>query len=248
MHNAEIHELVVAAFGGPAHPLAPWYAALLDASAPLCAFTAAHANKIRKKARLADEAATRRDLRCELAVAAALVDRRSPLVYEPPAANGQRRPDFLLRYKGHSDVFVEVSRMRPAASPEHDPTIRLAALLCGKLGQLAAGAPNLLVVVSDADAYDAATVSALLVALRQRADARDDAFFAFRGLDGARAFLQALPRLSAILVVMPVAVQSVLAPHRGARHALPADLARAIAGWKLATTIGPNDAGEDGLL
>jgi hypothetical protein len=239
MSAAQIRELVSAAFGSAHHPLAPWYAALLAEAPALRAFGEANAAKIRKKARHARTAEELRDLRCELAAAAALADRRSPLSYEPLAATGGRGPDFLLRHKGHSDVYVEVSRLRPPRDEERDPAGRLAAMVCGKLGQLVAGAANLLIAVSDGDLYTADDVAATIHALRRRADGRDDAFFAFRGLPGARSFAQLLPRLSAVYTAAPAAPAEALFLHPQARHALPADLARAAAGWGLAATIGP---------
>lgn len=239
MNAAHIRQLVVAAFGGPTHPLAPWYATLLAERPTLHDWTLANATKIRKKVRHAGEVEALRDLRCELAVAAALVDRRSPLTYEPLAAEGRRGPDFLLRYKGHTEVYVEVSRLRPAQGEERDPAARLAAVLCGKLGQLVAGVANLLVLVSDAGPYTADDLSATLQRLRRRADARDDAYFAFRGLAGARAFHQLLPRLSAVLLVVPVPLADVLCVQAQARHQLPPALARGIATWCLAARIGP---------
>jgi hypothetical protein len=206
---------------------------------------AANATKIRKKARHANDPETIRDLRCELAVAAALADRRSALVYEPLAAEGRRGPDFLLRHKGRSNVYVEVSRLRPArghaseadAQRVRDPTGRLAAVLCGKLSQLIAGAANLLVLVSDDGPFSADEIAMVVQSLRRRAEAKDDAFFAFRGLPGARAALQLLPRLSGVLVVAPPATDTLVA-HTMARHPLPTDLARAAARWGLGTSIG----------
>jgi hypothetical protein len=238
--NTEIAEILASAFGSPAHPLAGWYAGLLEATPPLRAFTAAHATKIRKKARLAATAEAERDLRCELAVAAALAaDRRSPLGYEPLAAAGKRGPDFLLRHKGHTDVYVEVSRLRPAQSAARDPAERLAAVLSGKLGQLTSGAANLLVLVSDDGPFGADDIAATIQGLRRRADAKDDAYFAFRGLAGARALHQTMPRLSGVLAVAPAAADSCLYLQPQARHPLPADLARAAARWGLGATIGP---------
>lgn len=238
MPNAEITALLMAAFGNSAHPLASWYGELLADNAALRAFVAANAPKIRKKLRQARDPEAERDLRCELAVAAALADRRSPLQYEPLAAANKRGPDFLLRHKGHTDVYVEVSRLRIARDPEAAQTNRLAALLCGKLGQLAPAAANLLVVISDVGPVTAADLAALLAGLRRRADARDDAFFAFRGLDGARAFLQTVPRLSAALVTAPSIASDTFLPHTQARHALPADLARSAAAWALGERVG----------
>lgn len=242
MSAGEVRELLAAAFGGPGHPLAGWYGELLADLPPLRAFTAANASKIRKKARHAADAEARRDLRCELAVAAALADRRSPLVYEPLAAAGGRGPDFLLSHKGHTPVYVEVSRMRPARGRAPDPAARLAAVLCGKLEQLAAGAANLLVIVSDDRPYGADEVAATIQGLRRRAEARDDAYFAFRGLAGARALYQTLPRLSGVLVVAPAAPAEALHLPGGARRPLPDELARAAAGWGLAARVGRPDS------
>jgi hypothetical protein len=237
MSQREIQELLAAAFGGAAHPLAGWYAELL-AAAPLRDFTAANATKIRKKVRHASGPEEQRDLRCELAVAAALADRRSPLIYEPLSAEGRRGPDFLLRHKGHTAVYVEVSRLRPARGQERDPEGRLAAVLCGKLGQLTAGAPNMLVLVSDDGPFSAVTVEATIQSLRRRADAKDDAYFAFRGLLGTKALHQTLPRLAALLVVAPASGASTLFVHQQARHSLPAEVLRAAPRWRLAETIG----------
>jgi hypothetical protein len=232
-----LHSLLTAAFGSENHPLAIWYAGRLTATPVLREFTTAHASKIRKKARLATTAELQRDLLCELAVAAALAnDRRSPLSYEPLAAAGRRGPDFLLRHKGHTDVYVEVSRLRPAQSVERAPGERLAGVLCGKFGQLAAGAANLLVLVSDDGIFDEATVASAVQGLRQRADARDDAFFAYRGLAGVRAFHQCLPRLSAILIAAPAAADVLFVP-MSARRPLPADLVRSARAWQIGAML-----------
>jgi hypothetical protein len=239
--NRDTHELLTTAFGNATHPLALWYAPLL-ADGALRTFTAAHAAKIRKKVRNAPEPEALRDLQCELAVAAALADRRSPLVYEPLAAQARRGPDFLLRHKGHTEVYIEVARLRPARNEAADPLERLAGVICGKLDQLASGAANLLVVFSDAGPFNADAITAALQALRRRAAAKDDAYFAFRGLNGARAFQQCLPRLSGILLSTPAAANDSLYTHPQARHQLPPDLVRSIAGWTLAERLGPAGA------
>ncbi|NJN16253.1 MAG: hypothetical protein HC822_08240 [Oscillochloris sp.] len=241
MSATDIQALVAAAFGSAEHPLAAWYAGMLGSVPPLRAFTATYATKIRKKARQAPAPAEQRDLRCELALAAALcTDRRSPLVYEPLAAAGRRGPDFLLRHKDHSEIYVEVSRLRPSRTSERDPAERMAGALCGKLEQLPAGAANLLVLISDAGPFAADAITTTIQNLRRRAADRDDPYFAFRGLDGARAFQRGLPRLSALLVVAPAEATQSLWLHAQARHQLPADLARTVASWRISTLIGPN--------
>ncbi|MDZ4720656.1 MAG: hypothetical protein SH847_19550 [Roseiflexaceae bacterium] len=240
MSAAELNALAAAVFGTGSHPLATWYAERLAAIPPLRAFTTAYTSKIRKKARSATTIDPLRDLYCELAVAAALTaDRRSSVIYEPMAAAGQRGPDFLLRYKGHTTIYIEVSRLRPAQSPERVPAERLAAMLCGKLEQLASGAANLLVLVSDDGPFGDETIRATIQGLRLRADAKDDAYFAFRGLASASMLHQTLPRLSGILAVAPAVHNETLFLYAQARHALPADLVRAVRTWNLSSSIGP---------
>ena len=241
MLNTELKALIAAVFGSGTHPLAGWYAELLLATPPLRIFTSEYTTKIRKKARQAITPDPQRDLRCELAVAAALAaDRRHSVIYEPLAAASRRGPDFLLRYKGHTQVYVEVSRLRQAQSRDRDPSERLAAVLCGKLGQLTTGAANLLVLVSDDGWFDDTLIQATIQSLRQRADAKDDAYFAFRGLAGARLFHQTLPRLSGIVTVAPAVSSDALVLYPHARHPLPEDLARVVRNWKLSSSIGPS--------
>ncbi len=238
--NAATAALIKAAFGSPDYPLAAWYAGLLVSIPPLAVFTSAHTTKIRKKARLADTPAAQRDLRCELAVAALLAaDRRSLLRYEPLAAAQRRGPDFLLRYKGHTDVYSEVSRLRPPAVSERDPEERFAAVLCGKLSQLIAGAANLLVLVNDAGAFTEVAINAAIAGLRRRASAGDDVYFALRGLSGARELQRRLPVLTGVLLASPGLQTQTLMLLAGARHALPPDLARTIDGGNLAQLLGP---------
>jgi hypothetical protein len=237
--NQATSALLAAAFGSEHHPLAIWYATLLDANAVLREITAANAPKIRKKSRRAITPDDQRDLRCELAVAALLADRRSPLTYEPTAAELRRGPDFLLQHKGHTPVYAEVSRLRPATSPERDPRERLAAVISGKLRQLAPSAPNLLALVNDDAPLSESDVGAAITGLRRRADAKDDAFFAFRGLAGARELFRQLPLLAAVLVATTSQPAQVVYLLPGARHPLPPDLARTLATRNLAALVGP---------
>lgn len=240
-------QLIEAALGSPSHPLAGWYAALLAATPGLRDFTVAHASKIRKKVRHAGDSGAQRDLRCELAVAGLLAaDRRSTLVYEPMAAHHRRGPDFLLRHKGHTALYVEVTRLRRTAAEAQDRSGKLAALVCGKLGQLVAGAANLLVIVSDSGRYSGEEVAGAVRLLRQRADAKDDAFFAFRGLASARELHQQLLLLGGVLVAAPATGHNDHWAQPAARRALPPDLVRALSAWNLAELVGAEADGEAG--
>lgn len=140
-----------------AAPLAGWIAA----SPRFAAFVATHRDKIRKKAKGARDAAALEDLHFELATAQALLrDRHCALVYEPRVQGQRRAPDFALTYRVSTALMLEVTRLRPApvadddrtgvpeagTSPGQPAAIRLQALLCAKLGQLAPQTTNVLVV------------------------------------------------------------------------------------------------------
>jgi hypothetical protein len=236
-----IQQLLIAAFGDLTQPLASWFAEPLAHSVPLQQFTASNAKKIRKKVRHAQDAQSLRDLQCELAVAMVLVDRRSPLIYEPLAATHQRGPDFLLCHKGHTDLYVEVSRIRPAGTELRDANERLAAIVCGKLNQLASGAANILVLISDDQPYPVEAIAGTLRQLQQRADAADNAYFAFRGLSNSRTFHQTMPRLSAVHIATPTVAINTWHFPKQARFQLPADLLRSTNKWDVSSKVGQSE-------
>lgn len=146
-----INELVQSICGVSDHPLAPFLRQWCDESRPFIAFAQTHASKIRKKARLAPLDDELTDLLAELAVAAFLVrDRRFTVLYEPYRATGLRGPDFQVVFKTHASFHVEVTRLRlldPAGDNPAGAALKLARVLCDKIGQLPAGMTNLLAVV-----------------------------------------------------------------------------------------------------
>lgn len=229
-------QLLLSAFGSATHPLAEWYTPMLSTQPLVCEFIAANSRKIHKKVRQASDPESLRDLRCELAVATMLLDRRSPLVYESPLQTGKRAPDFLLTHKGHTPVAVEVTRLRMAQAGGTTSANRLMATICGKLGQLQPAMANLLVIVNDDQPCDSAERPVLLAGLQRRAMAGDNAFFAYRGLPDARSAYQGLTRLSGVLLVETTAPE-VLLPCPLARQPLPPDLLRQIATWELAGLV-----------
>jgi hypothetical protein len=247
MAQPTTNELLLALFGRAEHPPAQWYAGVLDCSAPLRAFAWDYRTKIRKKVRNAADSATTRDLRCELAVAALLADdRRHTLTYEPLAAANRRGPDFLLVYKGHTSVYVEVTRIRPRTTAARDPHECLAAAIVGKLAQLANDGANLLVLVNDDEPIAPTVISVVVQRLRRKVEAKDDAYFAFRGLEGSRAFHRQIVRLSGVVLATPADGPQGLAALPGARRSLPPELARAMHAWDLVALLGAPDAREEG--
>jgi hypothetical protein len=175
-------------------PLAGELGAWLTESARFEAFADAHRDKIRKKLRGATDADARRDVRAELLVARLLLaDRGIELAFE---AHGSTRggPDFAVTYRGGRPFNLEVTRPhRPMTADDPRPIL-------AKLHQLPTGSANVLLIAvagTDAGTLDTATA---VKTVRARADARDDAFFAARGLETAKRFYERFLRLGAVIV------------------------------------------------
>jgi environmental stress-induced protein Ves len=227
-------ELIAYLFGQANQPLAQWCARRFAVSSRFAEFIDAQRSKVRKKVRLAADYETQRDLWCELAVASQLTNERSFVVsYEPLAAQGSS-PDFGVQFKGHTQLYVEVTRARIAPSGSQiAPEARLAALLCGKLRQLPAGAPSLLVLFTDGFSLAGMDLDQALRLLRQRAGAKDDAFFAFRGLAGAKAFQKQIALLSGVLLVPTNGAPLVVWQHRAARLQAPPEVFKLLSRWEI---------------
>jgi environmental stress-induced protein Ves len=227
-------ELIVYLFGQADHPLAQWCARRFATSPRFVEFIDAQRSKVRKKVRLAADHETQRDLLCELAVAYQLTNERSFAVsYEPLAAQGSS-PDFGVQFKGHTQLYLEVTRARVArGGSQIGAEARLAALLCGKLRQLPAGAASLLVLVTDGFSLAGMDLDQALRLLRQRADAKDDAFFAFRGLEGVKAFQKQIALLSGVLLLSTSGAPLVVWQHRAARHQAPPEVFKLLNRWEI---------------
>jgi hypothetical protein len=216
------HDVTGTGIGGElAAELAGW----LASSSRFAAFVEAHRSKIHKKlGRAADEASVR-DVRAELAVARLLLtDRRFELTFEAYGRGGG--PDFTVTYRAGRPFNLEVTRLRrpPDAAA-------VAGVVLGKLRQLPPSSPNLLVVGVEGDAADAVDVGAGVRALRARADRKDDAYFAFHGIDGTRTFYERLLRLGGVIVWCETAAADRRAAswaNGSARIALPQATTRAV--------------------
>jgi hypothetical protein len=168
--------------------------AWLAGSARFRDFVAAHRDKIRKKLRTAADADGRHDVRAELRVAHLLLaDRRIRLAFEAHGA-GRRGPDFTLEYRDHPAFDLEVTRMRrdPAEATDGGP-------LLAKLRQLSTGRANVLLVALQGPRAEAFDIATAVRGLRARADAKDEAFFTRRGIEGSRAFYDRFLRLGAVI-------------------------------------------------
>jgi hypothetical protein len=188
-------------------------------------FVTANQNKIRKKLSTTDEEA-RQDVRAELLVARALLaDRRFELAFEA-YGSGQTGPDFTATFRANQQFNIEVTRLR--GEGESDPAAevsKLANVIAGKLRQLPADRPNGLLIASLGRTLGGAPVDAALRALKSRAEARDDEFFARRGLKTARDFHARSLLLGGIFVLD--ANDALFVANPEARRALPTDVVAA---------------------
>jgi hypothetical protein len=179
---------------GPGVALAPELAAWLAGSPRFAAFMASHRSKVRKKLRGAADDAAVRDVRAELAVARLLLsDRHFELAFEAYGRIGG--PDFTVAYRAARPFNIEVTRMRR----EPDATA-VAGVVLGKLRQLPPSIANLLLVAVDEGAAGDADVGAAVRKLRAHADAKDEAYFAFRGIAGTRTFYDRFLRLAGVVI------------------------------------------------
>jgi hypothetical protein len=212
---------------GPGDPMAEELAGWLAGSARFRAFAEAHRDKIRKKLRTASDTEAMRDVRAELQTARLLLmDRRIDLAFEA-YGSGKAGPDFTVSFRGERSFNLEVTRLR--GMPR---TTGYGAPLLAKLHQLPPSSPNVVLVAVEGDSAEAFDVAAATRALRSRADAKDEAFFVARGLEGTRGFYERYLRLGAVLVWCEAAAAGArvaLWINRSARIALPERAARACA-------------------
>ena len=222
--------LLISLFGDIGHPLATRCAERLLTTPRFRTFLETYRGKIHKKFRTLEGPGSWQDLWLELWTAARLLaDKRFAVAYETFAAQKVRGPDLTATFRTHVVCHIEIKHVRAELS-----TTKWAEVLCDKLRQLPAGASNVLLVGTGAQIVEACTAEAALRDLGQRAQRGEDVFFQRYGLAGARAYARDVVRLSGVLRVaewdLASAAQCGLWRNPAARHALPPDLARALAG------------------
>jgi hypothetical protein len=221
-----VERLAEELFDGSSHdPISDEIAAWLAGSRRFRSFVEAHRVKIRKKLRGASDIEARRDVRAELGAAyQLLIDRRMGLAFEA-YGSGKGGPDFTVTFRGEQSFNVEVTRLRRAPDVPGD-----GGWLLTKLRQLPPSAPNAVLVATGGASAEAFDVAGVVRTLRARADAKDDAFFTSRGLDGTRGFHQRYRRLGAVMVWCEGAAgdaRAALWSNPSARIPLPERAARA---------------------
>ncbi|MEF2277279.1 hypothetical protein V3W47_03145 [Deinococcus sp. YIM 134068] len=232
--RGQIDELVREVCGADDHPLAPVLRRWCGDSRPFLAFVEAHASKLRKKARLVASPNEFADLLAELAVASLLArDRRFTVLYEPGRAAGVRSPDFGVTFRTNVALNVEVTRLRHPELTGMAPSetaLRLARVLCDKIGQCPPGAVNLLAVVLPPGAASDGLVPTAVRLLERLSQSEVGRPSPELRLEDVRAFLRGRQRLSAVALCSftgewePSTVRLWLNPQ--AKHPLPAEVGR----------------------
>lgn len=228
-------DLIESIFAGQDATLRAEFAGWVRDSRRFAAFAEVYRGKIRAKLRHARDEGGLRDVRAELAAAAALLSEPGfSLEYEKYAAARTRGPDFTVTFKTHTPFNVEVRRIRGGELDTADAetrTAKLIAVLLDKAGQMPPSIPNVLWLSADGP-IDADELAGAVATLRRLAERKDDDYFARRGYRGAADFLGQYQRLSGI--VRPADGGLALWLNPLARHRLPADLAAALGRLKTA--------------
>jgi hypothetical protein len=196
----------------------------IESSPRFSAFISANQDKVRKKFTNSDDEEHRQDVRAELLVAyLMLADRRFEVLFE---AYGARRvgPDLTVTFRANQRFNLEVTRLRATGDPETAGGVpRLANVITGKVRQLPGDSPNALVIVGRRLPLDQEVLIAAGRLLKLHTDARDDAFFAYRGLKDARDFYAQYLHLGGVFVVDEASTPpgALFWSNREARHPLP---------------------------
>ena len=210
---------------GPDDPMTEELLTWLSGSARFRSFAETYRDKIRKKFRKATDPDVLRDVRAELQVAHLLLaDRRFDLAFEA-YGSGRVGPDLTVTFRGARSFNLEITRLRRPPSGESNGSPLLA-----KLRQLPPSSANAVLLAIDGDTAAALDIDAIVRTFRSRADAKDEPFFAKRGLDGSRGFYERFLRLGGALVWCEAAVGDARASlwiNRSARIALPERAIRA---------------------
>jgi hypothetical protein len=118
---------------------------------------------------------------------------------------------------------VEVTRLRRAATEA-----AVGGAILGKLRQFPPGIANVLVIAVEDAGLAADGIGAAIRTIRARADAKDEAFFTERGIDGSRVFWDRFLRLGAVMVWPLDSVDAAAWVNGSARIAVPLRARRTI--------------------
>jgi hypothetical protein len=206
-------ELLSFLFDHSSHPLRAQVDMWLSSSKRFRLFVETNDKKIRKKLLTAQEDEAAQDLGRELETAYLLLqEARFALDYEKRLAGKTQTPDFLLTFKTHIPLGVEVTRLRGGELPGEESSgeedfgsharleRRLGGVICRKLGQMTPGMANLLIVAADSSSVCQVELEQVMAELKRRAEQREPALFSQNHFRTPADFFRDFLRLSTLLV------------------------------------------------
>lgn len=181
-------------FDGQSHALSTQTRAWLASSRRFLTFAEAAKSKIRKKIRAAQTPDSVAAVALEFETAYLLLRERAFSVeYEPSVAGQTRAPDFAVTFTAHSTFMLEVTRL-------HGAPPAIADAVCGKLGQLAAGRSNVVLIGSPGPALTQGVLHEVMRDLQQRAERQDSTVLRQSRFRDRAQFFQQYRRLSEVLL------------------------------------------------
>lgn len=187
--------------------LTPVFRQWLSTSRRFRTFAEEYQTKIRSKLRGARDAEALQDLLFELEIARWLLqEKRFHLAYEPQTMRSGPRPDFTVSFTTKVHFQVEVTRIHTTAE-ENAPVEtlvegyqrKLLSVISGKLSQLKAGTPNVLLIGLDPEWLLQFTMDDLLRQMRTRIEKNDEVLLARSRLATPATFFKHYQALSGLL-------------------------------------------------
>jgi hypothetical protein len=179
-------------------PLTRWVAT----SPRYTVFVEKYKDKIRKKIRVTREREALEDLLYELQIPYLFLgEKRFELVYEPYMSGRTRGPDFSLTFRTNFTFNIEVTHVRGTRRARTEAIdFRLVDVLCGKLRQLLPKMANLLMIEVSPDALEQLDPAAQVAWVKDKAESRDQRFYARHRFLSPADFFKYYKRLSALVL------------------------------------------------
>lgn len=203
-----IDELLLQVLGNDPHQVQPLFRQWLVTSRRFRTFADQYQTKIRAKLRGASDEEALHDLLFELEIAHWLLqEKRFHLAYEPPTLHTGPRPDFTVTLTTKWQFHVEVTRIHTTLTEERsqeEPLLtayqrKLLMVILGKLSQIKASAPNLLLIGLASDLRMERNMDDLIKQMKQRIERNDGALLPRSRLQTTAAFFKQYYALSGIL-------------------------------------------------
>ncbi len=195
-----IDELLLQVVGDDPHTLAPLLRQWMATSRRFRAFAEQYQTKIRSKLRSPTDRESLQDLLLELEIARWLLqEKRFQVIYEGLGLRNSPAPDFTVHFTTKTLFHVEVTRIHANTGEQESDARKVLYVILGKLGQLKAGASNLLMIGLASDRVASLTVAESMKYLKRQIELGDPALLARGQFATPAAFFKQYRALSGIL-------------------------------------------------